>query len=98
MKKNNTTTYLALFRPSTLLLAVTIYFLMCGTGCGQSASKNVEERLKQLEATNEMVQKKLERLDAVHEIQNLMGRYVWEHEVQKDPNLLKRSLLKTIRT
>jgi hypothetical protein len=94
MKKNNTTKYLALFGPSTLLLAVTIYLLMCGTGCRQSASKNVEERLKQLEATNEMYQKKLERLDAVHEIQNLMGRYVWEHEVQKDPEFMETKFAK----
>jgi hypothetical protein len=38
-----------------------------------------------LESANDFYRKSIERLDAVREIQNLMGRYVWMHEVQKDP-------------
>jgi hypothetical protein len=94
MKKNNMVKHLTLFGQTVLLFAVTIYLLTCCTGCGQSAAKNVEERLKQLEATNEMYQKKLDRVDAVQEIQNLMGRYVWEHEVQKDPEFIETKFAK----
>ena len=85
MEKENMIKRLTLFGSSILMFVITIFILACFTGCGQS---NIEERLKQLEATNEMYQKKIERLDAVQEIQNLMGRYVWEHEVQKDPEFI----------
>ena len=71
---------------SIVLIAATIFLLTCLTGCGQS--KAIEERLRQLEAANESYQKKLDRVDAVQEIQNLMGRYVWMHEVQKDPEFI----------
>jgi hypothetical protein len=94
MKKYKMIKHLTLFGSSTLLSAIAIFILTCCTGCGQSGAKNVEERLKQLEATNEAYQKKLDRLDAIHEIQNLMGRYVWEHEVQKDPEFIETKFAK----
>ena len=47
--------------------------------------KTIEERVKELEEINEIYRKKIQRLDDIQEIQNLMGRYVYEHEVMKDP-------------
>lgn len=84
MKRDKIIRHLTHFVSTTLLLAI----ILCCAGCGQSKTQSVEERLKKLEATNETLQKKLDRLDAVHEIQNLMGRYVWMHEVQKDPEFI----------
>jgi hypothetical protein len=49
------------------------------------ATKSLEERIKLLEEINERQSKKIQRLEDVHEIQNLMGRYVYLHEVQRDP-------------
>lgn len=64
--------------------AAVVLFVLAG--CGNS---NVEERLTQLEESNTLYRQKIERLEAIHEIQNLMGRYVWEHEVQKDPEFIE---------
>ncbi|MBN1627438.1 MAG: nuclear transport factor 2 family protein [Deltaproteobacteria bacterium] len=68
-----------------IILAAAVLIFMCLSGCSQSG---LEERISKLEQTNETYKKQIERLDAVHEIQNLMGRYVWEHEVQKDPEFI----------
>lgn len=65
-----------------VLFAITLFAL---TACKDSS---IEARLEQLEATNATYQKQIERLEAVQEIKNLMGRYVWEHEVQKDPEFI----------
>lgn len=55
------------------------------SGCSQS---DFEERISKLEQTNEAYKKEIDDLNAIHEIQNLMGRYVWEHEVQNDPEFI----------
>lgn len=74
---------------SVALLLIVILVL---TGCAvseQSGIESLEKRISRLEETNEIYKKRIERLDAIHEIQNLMGRYVWEHEVQKDPEFIE---------
>jgi hypothetical protein len=43
------------------------------------AEKSLEERIQHLEELNRSQQKEMERLKAVHEIQNLMGRYSFFH-------------------
>jgi hypothetical protein len=88
MKKDRVIRHFGLWGSTALLFTVIIFLLICCTGCVQSKAQNIEERLKKLEAANETLQKKLERVDAVQEIQNLMGRYVWMHEVQKDPEFI----------
>jgi hypothetical protein len=93
MKKNIRIKPVQLFRSTSLLVPTMLAILLC-MGCNQSEMKGVQERLKQLEATNELYRKNIERLDAVHEIQNLMGRYVWEHEVQKDPEFIDTKFAK----
>lgn len=87
MRKDTMINYLVFYK-SILLLTIVIFMMITCTGCNQSEMKDIEGRLKQLEETNEIYQKKIERLDAIQEIQNLMGRYVWEHEVQKDPEFI----------
>jgi len=59
------------------------------------AAATVEERIALLEKTvkeqqdiNEKQATKIQRLEDVHEIANLMGRYVWLHEVQRDPEFI----------
>lgn len=56
------------------------------------AINTLEERVKLLEKTiekqkeiNEKQSKKIQRMEDVHEIANMMGRYVYLHEVQRDP-------------
>jgi hypothetical protein len=51
-------------------------------------SKTLEQRVADLEATNEMYRKQIQKLNDVRELENMMGRYVWMHEVQMDPKFL----------
>jgi len=70
---------------SVVFPAVAVLVFIGFTGCGQS---DLEQRISKLEQTNATYLKQIARLNAIHEIQNLMGRYVWEHEVQKDPEFI----------
>jgi hypothetical protein len=49
------------------------------------AAKTLEERIKLLEEVNEKQNKRLQRLEDIDEIQKLMSRYVYMHEVGRDP-------------
>ena len=52
------------------------------------AAKTLEEVVKLLESQQKVLdsqQKEIQRLKDVHEIQNLMGRYIYLHEVGRDP-------------
>ena len=49
------------------------------------ADNTLEERVKQLEEANQQQNRRIQRLEDVHEIANMMGRYVYLHEVQRDP-------------
>jgi hypothetical protein len=49
------------------------------------AAKTLEERVKLLEEINEKQSRRIQRLEDVHEIANMMGRYVYQHEQQRDP-------------
>jgi hypothetical protein len=48
----------------------------------------VEERFKKLERTIKSQDKKIRTLEDVHQIQNLMSRYIYMHEVHRDPEFL----------
>jgi len=88
MKKNAMFKVMKISVRISVLIVTTAFVMIYLSGCNQSELKSIEARVKQLEADNELYKKKVERLDAVQEIQNLMGRYVWEHEVQKDPEFI----------
>ena len=45
------------------------------------AEKSLEERMQQLEET---YGKRIQRLEDIHQIHNLMGRYIWKHNVFLD--------------
>jgi hypothetical protein len=49
------------------------------------AAKTLEERVKLLEEINEQQRQRIQRLEDIDEIQKLMGRYVYLHEVGRDP-------------
>lgn len=68
-----------------IFLAAAALIVIDLSGCSQS---RLEEHISKLEQTNDAYKKQIDRLEAVHEIQNLMGRYVWMHEVQKDPEFI----------
>lgn len=70
---------------TVIFLASAVLVFTCLSGCSGS---DFEERISKLEQTNEAYKKQIDTLNAIHEIQNLMGRYVWEHEVQKDPEFI----------
>jgi hypothetical protein len=88
MNKNTMIKFMQLFGSTPLLLFTIIFTVTCCIGCNQSKVKSIEARVKQLEEANELYKKRVERLDDIQEIQNLMGRYVWMHEVQKDPEFI----------
>jgi hypothetical protein len=46
------------------------------------AENGLEERIKRLEETYD---KRIQRLEDVYQIHNLMGRYIWKHNVFMDP-------------
>jgi hypothetical protein len=48
------------------------------------AAKTMEERMKLLEGTVAKQNKTIQMLKDVHEVQNLMGRYIYLHEVNRD--------------
>jgi len=88
MKQNAMFKFMRLSGTTSVLPVIIVFVITCCTGCNQSEIKSIEVRVKQLEEANEFYQKKIERLDAIQEIQNLMGRYIWMHEVQKDPEFI----------
>lgn len=52
------------------------------------ATKTLEERIKLLEESNAKLAKQVQVLDDIREIANLMGRYIYRHEVDKDAEFL----------
>jgi len=54
----------------------------------------IEERLKRLEELNKKQEKRIQKLEAVYEIANMMGRYVYLHEVQRDPEFFETMFAK----
>jgi len=65
------------------------------------AAAITEERIKKLEKTiqkmaevNEIQSRRIQRLEDVHEIANMMGRYVYLHEVQRDPEFYETMFAK----
>jgi len=47
--------------------------------------KKLEKTIEQMAEANEQQSRRVQRLEDVHEIANMMGRYVYMHEVQRDP-------------
>jgi hypothetical protein len=50
--------------------------------------KNIEDRVKSLETLAKKQNQRIQVLEDVREIANLMGRYIYKHEVQKDTEFL----------
>jgi hypothetical protein len=49
------------------------------------AAKTLAERMKLLEESNKVLKKQVQVLEDTRQIANLMGRYIYLHEVQRDP-------------
>lgn len=53
------------------------------------AAKTIEERMKAMEAVIKKQGKQIQVMEDTREIANMMGRYIYKHEVHKDAEFLK---------